>query len=128
MFNYSHNSVAVLLAVLQNMHKCLVLKTLLDLARNHTYVPRNSPLTKPIRLRLSVLLWEEFHGPILSYVNRPFIKGIQNGCSCLVLSATSKLMCFPPFDAVYRFSARIRQIVQFLWTHFAVHKTIFDFF
>ena len=65
MLHYPANSVTFLGGVLYDVDHGLVLNDIFKLSYNYRNVPRNFPLSKPISLVLSKLLWQEFHSPVL---------------------------------------------------------------
>ena len=49
------------------------------------YVSGDSPFAEPVRLGFSVLLWDEFHGPIINQKHGALIKKVQGVKSRLIL-------------------------------------------
>ena len=85
MLDNSHYSKAILIAIFYHVHKRLALQLSLVFSCCYTNVPWNSSFPEPVRLWFSILLWEEFHGPILCDKHRGIVEGVQNVCSCPVL-------------------------------------------
>ena len=66
MFHHADNHRATLITVSDNVDKRLTLEYSLMFPCNHTYVPRNAPLCKPVSLRLVLLPWHPITWPINS--------------------------------------------------------------